>query len=271
MLIGKTDGNRLINYIKSQHDSDKYSVQLATDFQLEVSLDNHVYAEMWYSSSDDRSLDFVKNIADYLEPLMDQIVFEPKFVTWACPKCSTSFKEKNCVSNGRYCATTNGLSDLTGREILKENLREHCLFQMEDDKSTDLTSFEQTMHKKGRAVYFEYMKRVHTECKSRINGACSKRVMQSQKIDTSYVQDCLDSSFAKKGDMETENLVLQKHASKWLALGTHLYPSLTVNDKSFRGRLTPKNVFEAFCASFVDEPKRCLNWQKMEGIKVPRG
>jgi len=46
---------------------------------------------MWYSSSEDRSLDFVRNMAVHIEPLMDQIAFEPKFVTFACTSCSDDY------------------------------------------------------------------------------------------------------------------------------------------------------------------------------------
>ena len=75
---------------------------------------------------------------------------------------------------------------MEGREIIMENLREHCLFEMEsDDQNKD---FQKKMHKSGKAVYFEYMKRVHSECKSRIDETCSKRVMDSQHIDFEYVK-----------------------------------------------------------------------------------
>jgi len=63
-----------------------------------------------------------------------------------------------------------------------ENLREHCLFEMEDDKSAS-KEFEEKMHKSGRTIYFEYMKRVHSECKSRIDESCSSLVLKSQGVD----------------------------------------------------------------------------------------
>ena len=68
-----------------------------------------------------------------------------------------------------------------------------------------------------------------------------------------------------------DNSVLKDHANEWQKLGTHLSPAMVINNRTFRGRLTPDNVFEAICASFNHEPKQCRKWQEMEGIPIPRG
>ena len=57
----------------------------------------------------------------------------------------------------------------------------------------------------------------------------------------------------------------------WTNYGHNLIPSVTINKKTFRGRLTPDNVFEGICASFVSEPHECRVWQEELGIEVPRG
>jgi hypothetical protein len=59
---------------------------------LEISTNNKVDAVVWYTSSDDKSLDFIKNMAEFIEPIIDDVNFEPKFVTWACPHCEPDFK-----------------------------------------------------------------------------------------------------------------------------------------------------------------------------------
>jgi hypothetical protein len=57
-----------------------------------------------------------------------------------------------------------------------------------------------------------------------------------------------------------DNVVLRKTASEWQEYGSYLYPALTINDRTFRGRLNPENVFEAVCAAFRHEPKQCRVW-----------
>lgn len=40
--------------------------------------------QIWYSSFDDRSLDFIRNMGIYLKDILRNIDFEPNFVTWPC-------------------------------------------------------------------------------------------------------------------------------------------------------------------------------------------
>ena len=63
------------------------------EFITEVRSDNQVKAELWYTSSDSKSLEFLKSSSSYLEPILKEgLLFEPKFVTWSCPYCDSEFK-----------------------------------------------------------------------------------------------------------------------------------------------------------------------------------
>ena len=86
-------------------------------------------------------------MADYIEPIIREVNFEPKFVTWACPHCDSAYKRKNCVSDGKYCAMqTASNNDIDGVEIIMENLRQHCVFNLEmEDKKFD-GGFKAAMH-----------------------------------------------------------------------------------------------------------------------------
>ena len=68
-----------------------------------------------------------------------------------------------------------------------------------------------------------------------------------------------------------DNRVLRESAAEWQEYGTFLYPAMVINDRTFRGRLNPENVYEAVCASFRHEPKECRAWQQQEGIPIPKG
>jgi hypothetical protein len=72
MLINKNDGESLINYLEGTGKDNK-EPSLTAEFLMEVSKDNIVDANLWYSSSDDRSLDFIKNMADFIEPIITQV------------------------------------------------------------------------------------------------------------------------------------------------------------------------------------------------------
>jgi hypothetical protein len=98
MMINKHDGKILKDYLKISECS------LRAEFLTEQSKSNKVDATFWYSAGDDKALDFIKNVAEYIEPIVGQVNFKPKFVTWSCPHCDSTYKRKNCVSDGKYCA-----------------------------------------------------------------------------------------------------------------------------------------------------------------------
>lgn len=85
------------------------------------------------------------------------------------------------------------------------------------------------------------------------------------------VDKCVAETFEGEDHSQADNSVLREMAQEWQKLGTHLSPSMVINNKSFRGRMNPDNVFEAICASYKKEPKECRKWQEMEGIPIPIG
>ena len=82
--------------------------------------------EIWYSSNNQRSLDFIKEFDKYAHDLQDVVDITPHFVTWACPSCTDQFKKEECFSNGAYCAPNHVKDDfnrVNGRDIILEDLR----------------------------------------------------------------------------------------------------------------------------------------------------
>jgi hypothetical protein len=66
-------------------------------------------------------------------------------------------------------------------------------------------------------------------------------------INKDKIEKCVKETFDEKtGD----NKVLREMAQDWQELGVHVYPSMSINDKTFRGRLTPDNALEAVCSTF---------------------
>lgn len=110
--------------------------------------------ELWYSSYNTEALDFIKEFDKTMHKMEDHMKFRPHFVTWNCEVCGHDYKESECVSNGKYCAPNHMMdffSQVKGRDILIEDLREQCLHKhlKQDDKE---------------ATWWDYMKYVHQEC-----------------------------------------------------------------------------------------------------------
>ena len=149
---------------------------MQADFLIEYKGNDEVSLELWYTTSDDTSLDFIRNIAKYIEPLIEHVNLEPRFVSYACPKCDAEYKHKNCISDGKYCAMRHLRNlDLDGREILLEDLRQHCIYKLSDDEQISKV-FSEFIKKSPRTAYLEYMKRVHQVFRNRITAEDSERI-----------------------------------------------------------------------------------------------
>lgn len=63
-----------------------------------------------------------------------------------------------------------------------------------------------------------------------------------------------------------DNKHLRDMLFQWNNFGSHLYPSVVINNITFRGQLNPYNVFEAICAGYKDTPPECVNFLLQEGF-----
>jgi hypothetical protein len=115
VMITKEDGKKIIDWLGAASPSELAQVEIQADFMIDYYGNNEVNVELFYTSSDDYSMDFIRNMARYIEPMIEQVKFEPRAVTYQCRECEQSWKERNCLSDGRYCAMMHSSSlDITG-------------------------------------------------------------------------------------------------------------------------------------------------------------
>lgn len=109
MLIGKKEGQLLKDFLTKSDAKTAAQASLSAEFVFK-NQDNKVKWELWYTSTNDKALDFVRNFRENNKLIIaDKATaaqFSPHIVTWACTTCDAEFKRKNCLSNGRYCAMT---------------------------------------------------------------------------------------------------------------------------------------------------------------------
>jgi len=104
MLISKKDGKILKDFLRTASAEEAAQASLSAEFIMR-NPDNTVEWSLWYTSSNDRALDFIKYFHEDIEKFSaDDVSFSPKFVTWSCTSCEKDFKQKECVSDGKYCA-----------------------------------------------------------------------------------------------------------------------------------------------------------------------
>ena len=74
------------NEDEEEEDEDEFHyATLYAEFFMDYRTDNRVDVDFFYTTSDDKSLDLLKNLADYMEPLLRYIDFKPRMVSWPCP------------------------------------------------------------------------------------------------------------------------------------------------------------------------------------------
>ena len=92
-----------------------------------------VQVELWYSSNNIEAFNFTKDFGNYAEQLKDYMEFTPRFISWSCTSCDSTFKKEECLNDGLYCAPSNPrgrYGSNKGLNVLFENIRESCLYDM---------------------------------------------------------------------------------------------------------------------------------------------
>ena len=91
LMVSYYDGEILekhfLNAQPNQHNQTVLKVEFITEYKWDISEQQIVTVDFWYNPSDDKSLDFIRNVARYVEPLTKYIDFKPKLVTWKCQHC----------------------------------------------------------------------------------------------------------------------------------------------------------------------------------------
>lgn len=74
---------------------------------------------------------------------------------------------------------------------------------------------------------------------------------------------CVANSFSVPDNKEawgratTTNSLIDKDIAYWDMFGSNLFPSIVINNSTYRGQLETQAVMNAICAGFNDPPRMC--------------
>jgi hypothetical protein len=125
--------------------------------------DNRVEYDIWFTSSNDRALDFISDFNEYDSRFGDKVLMTPHYVFWKCTNCEPDYLRNDCFSHGKYCAVEPSNEKFKGRDIILEDLRQKCLY---------MRTYEEA---KNRHLWWAYMKQIHANCYSSLTEECSER------------------------------------------------------------------------------------------------
>jgi len=103
------------------------------------------------------------------------------------------------------------------------------------------------------------MKQIHSSCHNVINEDCSKRAHAKLGFDYQRTKECVQSSFSNDRwtELDTTNYVIESEIDYWNKFGSGFFPSIVINNRTYRGQLDPNSVLNAICAGFQTPPTYC--------------
>ena len=109
------------------------------------------------------------------------------------------------------------------------------------------------------------MKFIHQQCYSNINVECSQQAHKQVGIDFEKTKQCYKDSFDKSkdashnyDDASVTNTLIEKEMRYFEKYGQrYIFPSVTINNMTYRGQLEIEAVMNAICAGFKKAPGVC--------------
>ena len=251
-LISQTNGRIMQNYILSGS-KDKVTVEI--NFK-EKEPKKKIELKFFFSSSELRAYEMIKNITSYIDKYDDQVVFIPIYVTHQIPTYdpNNAKREFNCVTKGKYCyfpKETTITQD--GQSILFESLRQKCMFY----KSTEIKKMK---------YYYQYLDYFYKNClivpTPRFNDRCSKQNLDIMGYDVDYLDDCVADSFGVRTLLsssyyDNENSIFKSDYDEILKYKLTSFPAVVVDDKPIEGIIKEYKIAEALCSAVEIKPSFC--------------
>lgn len=261
MIIGKTEGRKLLDFLKRASKEELEQTAIMAQFVMEKP-DDRVEYDIWFTSSNDRALDFISDFKEYDQKFGDKVLMQPHYVFWQCPNCEADYIKNDCFANGKYCATEASNDKIKGQDIILEDLREICIYDKYYSES------------KTRHLWWAYMQYVHQNCYDIINEDCSKRAHERLSLNFQETDQCVKDSFNGRNwtSPNTTNSKIDSEIGYWKTFGAGMYPAVVINNRTYRGQLEDLAVFNALCAGFQTTPSMCqstLNNYKPDFVASP--
>lgn len=73
-------------------------------------------------------------------------------------------------------------------------------------------------------------------------------------------------SFEGPNPQMDDNRVLRDDIRQWNVYGSGYWPSVVINNRTYRGDLVPDSVLNALCSAFSSEPAACKKFKQEAGL-----
>lgn len=101
VILDHGQGEKLIEHYLQKSESERKHIYITVQFETNKK-DDRVEYEIWLSSVNDKGMKFVEQFYKLHRHFGDHVLFQPRYFTWSCTKCSEDIKAKDCFGDGKY-------------------------------------------------------------------------------------------------------------------------------------------------------------------------
>lgn len=257
VLISKKDGDKLKHFWRDNLKETSKLEDIIIEVNFDVEKHRVVDFDLYFISDNEAVYRLISEFYKYYKDLKDMINFKVHYITYQSPAYSESesVAVNNCYGGGRYCNTPGKYNTKDGRVIVKENIKQKCIY-----------NYAYYIENQP-AIYWDYMNTFRNLClnnnKTGFTEACSNEASSESNVPKNEIDKCIKESFDKKpssiDDLPlTGNITLLEEDNKTRRnFLVSFIPSLIINGRNYYGSWTAENVFEAVCAGFSKKPDIC--------------
>ncbi|KRX08243.1 hypothetical protein PPERSA_01173 [Pseudocohnilembus persalinus] len=247
IFISQEDGQNIVNVYNDQNPVpnqvyDFFQMAISFEVQQTEVVDMKVFINPPYSGNY-QLLNKFFNKYNYISDLEKQgkFVFSPVYQIFKNHIEGVVDKKADCTRNGRYCTyDQDGPKTGTGRDLINEYLYQICLQKVE-----------------GTQKWFNYLRYQHRNCHSIANiHQCANIESQVNDYDDKKIKECMYPDGSNEYT-DADHQLLEEQISLQKRANIHYFPSVVINNKTYRGTLNGSEVMEAVCATFAKTSSKC--------------
>ena len=255
-IIGKDNGDKIIKYLE---ENEKENVIIDIEYTMIKS--NVVNIEFFMQFGDEETYFLLHEFKKYYKKLRkskSKLNISTIFITNELSGLSEKEKEKNCVSNGKYCLSRNlpRNKKIDGKKLILESL------------------FHQCISKELGEEFFAFADYYYEEClyETKFKQFCGKKILSSYN----KVEECIYKSFNIKklddNDIEDyfkfENNILENN--RLIANNNNIksIPTIKINGIFYNNELKANILFNNICSGFNYKNSACETKRKEDDDRI---
>lgn len=257
VLISKKDGDKLKKFWNDNINDKDLLESIVIEVNLDIEKKSFVDFDLFFISDNEVVYRLLADFFKYYKDLENLIKFNAHYVTYQSSSFSKDMPYQHvddCYGGGRYCNSPGKFKTNSGRTIVRENIKQKCIYEHAYKKTHEPN------------LYWNYMDNFRILCLNNKTGFtedCSKQASSVSEIPELEIHNCMKQSFvedAKTGQefpLLGKNTILEEENKARKTFKVSFIPAMIINGRNYYGSWTAENVFEAVCAGFLVKPDIC--------------